>query len=69
MAKTENDMDTSDTIQFKKGLLQCDAFRPLLFTLHLNPIAWKLRTAEGYKLTKLISQKVTHLVYVDDLRV
>ena len=69
MAKTENDLETSDTIQFKKGLPQGEALCPLFFTLCLNPIAWKLRAAEGYKLTKTISQKVTHLLYVDDLKV
>ena len=69
MTKTENGLETSETIQFKKGLPQGDALCPLLFTLYLNPIAWKLRAAEGYKLTKPISQKVTHLLYVDDLKV
>ena len=69
MTKTENGLETSETIQFKKGLQQGDALCPLLFTLYLNPIAWKLRAAEGYKLTKPVSQKVTHLLYVDDLKV
>ena len=69
MAKTENGLEASDTIQFKKGLPQGDTLRPLLLTLRLNPIAWKLRAVEGYKLMKPISQKVLHLLYVDDLRV
>ena len=51
------------------GVPQDDAPCPLLFTLCLNPIAWKLRAAEAYKLTKPISQKVTHPLYVDDLKV
>ena len=33
MAKTENGVETSDTVQFKKGLPQDDALCPLLFTL------------------------------------
>ena len=41
----------------------------LFFSHCLNPITWKLRAAEGYQLTKPISQKVTHLPYVDDLKV
>ena len=69
MAKTENGLETSDTIQFKKGLPQGDALCPFLFTLCLKLIAWKSSAAEGYKLTKPISQKVTHLLYVDDLKV
>ena len=58
MAKTENGLETPDTIQFNKSLPQGDTLCPLLFTLCLNPIAWKP-----------ISQKVTHLLYVDDLKV
>ena len=69
MAKTENGLETSDTIQFKKGLTQGDALCPVLFRLCLNPIEWNLRAAEGYKLTEPISQKVTHLLYVHDLKV
>ena len=33
---------------------------PALFTLCLNPIAWKVRGTSGYKLSKPISCKVTH---------
>ena len=57
MAKTENGLETSDTIQLKNGLQQGDALYPILFTLCLNPIAWKLRAAVGYKLTKPIPRK------------
>ena len=69
MAKTQNGLESSETIQFKKGLPQDDALCPLLFTLCLNLIAWKLTAVEGYKLTKPISQKVTYLLFVNDLKV
>ena len=62
-------METSATIRFKKGLPQGDALCPRLFTLCLNPIAWLLNTTEGYKLSKPLSTKITHLRCVDDLRV
>ncbi|XP_044179151.1 uncharacterized protein LOC122960766 [Acropora millepora] len=55
-------------IHFKKGLPQGDSLCPTLFTLSLNPIAWKLRAASGYKLLKPISCKVIHLLYIDDLK-
>ena len=40
-----------------------------LFCLHYASVPWKLRAAKGYKLAKPISQKVRHLLYVDDLKV
>ena len=42
---------------------------PRLFTLCLNPVAWQLKATEGYRLSKPIGTKVTHLLYVDDLKV
>lgn len=49
MTKTENGLETSGTIQFKKGLPQGNALCPLLFTLYLNPIAWKLELRRDRK--------------------
>ena len=34
----------------------------------LNPISWSLRNNQGYTLTKLPQHKLTHLLYVDDLK-
>ena len=34
-----------------------------------NPVACKLSSAEGYRLSKPIASKVTNLLYVDDLKV
>ena len=39
-----------------------------MFTLCLNPIAWWLRTIEGYTYSHNKQEKLTHLLYVDDLR-
>ena len=54
---------------FCKGFPQGDTLCPKLFTLCLNPIAWKLRATEGYRLSKPIDSKITDLLYVDDLKV
>ena len=40
----------------------------MLFILCLNPIAWKVRATEGYRLSKPISTKITHLLYIDDMK-
>ena len=40
----------------------------MLFILCLNPIAWKVRATEGYSLSKLISTKITHLLYIDYMK-
>ena len=50
---------------FKKGLPQRDALCPRLFTICLNPVAWKISASEGYKLSKPISARVTDLLYTD----
>ena len=42
---------------------------PRLFTLCLNPVAWRLRVIEGYRLLKPIEVKVTDLLYIDDLKI
>ena len=40
----------------------------MLFILCLNPIAWKVWVTEGYRLSKPISTKITHLLYIDDMK-
>ena len=47
-----------------KGLPQGDSLCPRLFTLCLNPVAWRLRATEGDWLSKPIEVKV-----IDDLKV
>ena len=37
--------------------------------MSINAYAWLLNAAEGYKLSKPFLTKVTHLLYVDDLKV
>ena len=54
---------------FMKGLSQGNALCPRLFTLCLNPEAWRLRETKGYRLSKPKGVKVTDLLYIDDLKV
>ena len=35
----------------------------------INPTAWKLRTQDGYQLSKPVQGKMTHTLFVDDLKV
>ena len=62
-------MKTLEMITFKRALPQGDACCLRLFTLFLNAIAWNLKASEAYKLSKRISLKTTHLLYIDDLKV
>ena len=66
---TKQGVEISERIAFRKGLPQGDALCPRLFTLCLNPIAWKLKASEGYRLSKPISAKITDLLYIDDLKI
>ena len=45
--------------------------RTLPASLHFmsKPGCWKLNPTEGYRLSKPVGTKVTHLLYVDDLKV
>ena len=62
-------MQESSKITLKKGLFQGDSLCPKLFTIYLNPIAWKLRATEGYALSKPVKLKITHLMFIDDLKI
>ena len=55
-------------IKVNRGILQGDSFCVRLFTLSLNPIAWYLRSTEGYKLSHAPDRKITHALFVDDLK-
>lgn len=40
-----------------------------MYTLFLNPVAWKLTVTEGYRLSKPLDLKITYLLYIDDLKI
>ena len=66
---TKQGRETSEPITFCKGLPQGDALCPMLFTIFLNPVAWKIIASEGYKLFKPICAKVTDLLYIDNMNI
>ena len=54
-------------ISNKKGIFQGNSLSPLLFTMSLNPLCQELqKTGYGYQLDK--QTKISHLFYVDDLK-
>ena len=66
--RTLQDAETSERIQFNKGLALGDALCLQLFTLSLNSVAWKLKATEGYRLSKAISAKITNVLHTDDMK-
>ena len=67
--RTKLGMEMSESIQFRRGLPQGDSLCPRRFTICLNPISWKLKANEGYRLSKPIDTKVTHLLCIEDLKI
>ena len=58
----------SEPIFIKSGVLQGDVICPNLYTLSTNPMSWELRRFEGYKLSKPLKGKITHVLFIDDLK-
>ena len=65
---TCNGREKADPISIKRGILQGDSFCITLFIISLNPIAWYLRSTEGYSLSSSPMLKITHILFVDDLK-
>lgn len=61
----------TDPIHIRNGILQGDSFSTLWFCMGLNPLSNLLNEAElGFKIKAgMNSKKITHLLYVDDLKV
>jgi len=66
--QTSDTKETIGPIRLNQGILQGDSFCVRLFTICLNPLAWFLRGTEGYTLSHVTKEKITHLLYVDDLK-
>ena len=58
----------SRNIQLLSGILQGDTYCPQLYCLSKNVVGWVIRSSEGYKISKPISLKVTHTLFIDDLK-
>jgi len=65
---TVNGRETVGPIKIQRGILQGDSFCVNLFTLCINPIAWYLRSTEGYTLSHDKRTKITHTLFVDDMK-
>ena len=65
---TCNGRETVDPINIKREILQGDSFCVTLFIMSLHPIAWYLRSTEGYSLSSSPTLKITHVLFVDDLK-
>ena len=65
----ENENIISPPIKLTNGVLQGDVISGNLFTLSLNPVSWELRRFAGYKLSKPIYFNITHLFFMDDLKI
>ena len=58
----------SRLIRLTNGILQGDSYCPDLYTLSMNLASWKLRSTEGYKMSKPLTSRVTHSLFIDDLK-
>ena len=68
VADTKTGKETSSRIYLKKAFLLGDSLCPRLFTIYLNPLAWKIRTMKGYTLSKPTQVKIMQLMFIDDIK-
>ncbi|KAI5714183.1 hypothetical protein M8J76_012376 [Diaphorina citri] len=63
-------MFESEFIPIKRGIFQGDGWSPMWFCLSLNPLSNILNnTNKGYKLQTSSMFNISHLLYVDDLKI
>ena len=55
-------------ISLTNGILQGDSLCPSLYTLSKNAISWLIRSFEGYTMSAPIKEKITHSLFIDDLK-
>ena len=67
--RTKKGVEISEIIYFNRGQPQGDALCPRLFTLCLNPVAWKLKATDAWVLSKPIGVKITDPIYIDDMKI
>ena len=63
LVTTKKGRDAAQTIMFRKGLPQGDAFYLRLFTVCPYAIAWKISALDKNRLSKPIDAEVTDLPY------
>ena len=65
---TKNGKEKIETVKVNCGILQGDSFCVTLFIMSVNPLAWYIRSTEGYDITCHRNEKITHSLYVEDLK-
>ena len=68
MIPVETGYKESSVIRLTNGELQGDTFCPDLYTLCNNPLSWKIRSFKGYAMSAPIKDRVTHTLFIDDLK-
>ena len=58
----------TEPIYVKNGVLQGDPISADLYTLSKNPISWELRKNKGYMISKQVASKITHSLFIDDIK-
>ena len=59
----------TDSIKYRRGILQGDSLSVILYVLSVNPASFLLeRTQQGYELGEAFRQIINHLFFVDDLK-
>ena len=66
---TKNGKEKIETIKVNRGILQGDSFFGTFFIMSVNPMAWHIKSTEGYNITCHRNEKITHSLYVDDLKI
>ena len=68
--QTKEMVSVTDLIQYLTGILQGDCLALILFVLSVNPLSHLLNDCPGYMIgpAKERSTKITHLLFVDDLK-
>ncbi|KAI5737559.1 hypothetical protein M8J76_014690 [Diaphorina citri] len=65
-----NEEIRTEKLYLKNGIYQGDSLSSLWFCLAMNPISYQLNSHPyGYKLNKSDDSRITHLFYMDDLKV
>ena len=59
----------TDSIKYRRGILQGDSLSVIFYVLSVNPASFLLeRTQQGYELGEAFRQIINHLFFVDDLK-
>ena len=67
--QTTNGTIETDSIKYRRGILQGDSLSVILYVLSVNPASFLLeRTQQGYELGEAFRQIINHLFFVDDLK-